>query len=113
MSIGFCHQMQLRYTYNEYANLLNKSRCYYCNDFYKTSKLSLALKTIINYLSQPLEGHESEKIGGIVGGAIITSNGKLTPNFEYIAKLREAQNKATIPGDFSSEKKVINQSLHI
>ena len=59
------------------------------------------------YFLQPFEGHESEKIGNIVSGAVITSNGKLTPNFEYIAGLREAQSKAAISGDFSSEKKVL------
>ena len=42
-----------------------------------------------------------------MSGAVITSNGKLTPSFEYIAGLREAQNRAAISGDFSSEKKVI------
>ena len=52
------------------------------------------------------EGHEAEKIGDIVSGAVITSNGKLTPNFEYIAKLREAPSNVVISGDFSSEKKV-------
>merc|ERR1719309_1497674 len=30
-----------------------------------------------------------EKMGSIVSGSVITSNGKLTPDFEYIAKLRE------------------------
>ena len=56
---------------------------------------------------QPFEGHELEKIGSVVGGAVITSNGKLTPSFEYIAKLREAQQKSALKGDFSSEKKVV------
>ena len=45
-------------------------------------------------------------MGDIVSGSVITSNGQLTPNFEYIAKLREAQSKVAISGDFSSEKKV-------
>ena len=55
---------------------------------------------------KPFEGHEAEKLGDIVSGAVITSNGQLTSNFEYIAKLREAQSKTVIAGDFSSEKKV-------
>jgi hypothetical protein len=29
-----------------------------------------------------------EKMGPIVAGSVITSNGVLTPEFEYIAKLR-------------------------
>ena len=58
------------------------------------------------YFVKPFEGHESEKIGSIVSGAVITSNGKLTPSFEYIAGLREAQSRVNVPGDFSSEKKV-------
>ena len=56
---------------------------------------------------KPFEGHEAEKLGDIVSGAVITSNGQLTSNFEYIAKLREAQSKTAIAGDFNSEKKVL------
>ncbi len=36
---------------------------------------------------KPFEENK-EKMGHIVAGSVITSNGKLTPNFEYIAKLR-------------------------
>ena len=47
-------------------------------------------------------------MGAVVSGSVITSNGKLTPNFEYIAGLRAANEAKTnsIPGDFNSEKKV-------
>ena len=45
-------------------------------------------------------------MGSIISGAVITSNGNLTPAFEYIAGLREAQSRVNVPGDFSSEKKV-------
>ena len=47
-------------------------------------------------------------MGQVVSGAVIASNGKLAPNFEYIAKLRQ-ENEASLapPGDFTSEKKVI------
>ena len=62
---------------------------------------------MINLSLKPFEGHEAEKLGDIVSGAVITSNGQLTSNFEYIAKLREAQSKTPITGDFSSEKKVM------
>ena len=48
-------------------------------------------------------------MGSIISGAVITSNGKLTPSFEYIAGLREAQSRVNVPGDFSSEKKVNSQ----
>ena len=49
---------------------------------------------------------EMDKIGPIVAGSVITTNGKLAPNFEYIAQLRE-QNAPKIGGDFSSEKKAL------
>ncbi len=41
---------------------------------------------IRNNASKPFDEVEQKKIGPIVAGAVITSNGKLTPNFEYIAK---------------------------
>merc|ERR1740128_612887 len=55
---------------------------------------------------KPLDETEREKIGPIVAGAVITTNGKLAPNFEYIADLRE-KNQPKIAGDFSSEKKAL------
>ena len=47
-------------------------------------------------------------------GSVITSNGNLTPNFEYIADLRAANESKNnvIPGDFTSEKKVSLNSLY-
>ena len=39
-------------------------------------------------MTPSLEPGHQEKMGPIVSGAVITSNGKLTPGFEYIAKLR-------------------------
>ena len=55
-----------------------------------------------------------DKMGGVVSGAVITSNGDLTPNFEYIAELRAANEAKTnvIPGDFNSEKKVSCSNSH-
>ena len=35
-------------------------------------------------------------MGPIVAGAVITSNGKLTPNFEYIADIRFAYKKMNL-----------------
>ena len=56
---------------------------------------------------QPFEEHEINKVGSVVSGAVITSNGKLTPGFEYIQTLREEnESTMTCPGDFNSEKKV-------
>jgi hypothetical protein len=55
---------------------------------------------------QPFEEHEREKMGSVVAGAVITSNGKLTKDFEYIADLRKSQERVTIPGDFHAQKKV-------
>ena len=57
-------------------------------------------------LVQPFEEHEINKIGPVISGSVICSNGKLTPKYEYIAKLRE-KNNTIIPGDFNSEKKVL------
>ena len=56
---------------------------------------------------QPFEEHEIGKIGDVVAGSVICSNGNLTPNFEYIAKLRAENEASAAPkGDFSTEKKV-------
>lgn len=58
--------------------------------------------------TQPFEEHEINKVGSVVSGAVITSNGKLTPGFEYIQTLREEnESTMTCPGDFNSEKKVL------
>merc|ERR1712203_1052476 len=43
---------------------------------------------------------------GIVAGAVITSNGRLTPKYEYIAKLR-AEKSVKVSGDFSSDRKAL------
>ena len=39
-----------------------------------------------NNASKPFDETERAKVGDIVAGAVITSNGKLTPKYEYIAK---------------------------
>ena len=54
---------------------------------------------------QEFENEETDKLGPVVSNAVITSNGKLTKNFEYIEDLRSANN--TVKGDFSGvERKV-------
>ena len=59
------------------------------------------------FIFQPFEEHEIGKIGDVVAGSVICSNGNLTPNFEYIAKLRAENEASAAPkGDFSTEKKV-------
>ena len=50
--------------------------------------------------------HEREKMGSIVSGAVITSNGSLAKDFEYIADLRKAHQRVNIPGDFHANKMV-------
>jgi hypothetical protein len=50
-------------------------------------------------------------MGPIVAGAVITSNGKLAKDFEYIAELRRAQQRVIIPGDFQAQKKVSGKHL--
>jgi len=59
--------------------------------------------------AQPFEGHEEEKMGSVVSGAVITSNGKLTDKFKYISDLREANmnGHTQVSGDFKSDKKVL------
>ena len=58
------------------------------------------------FIFQPFEEHEIGKIGDVVAGSVICSNGNLTPNFEYIAKLRAENEASAAPkGDFSTEKK--------
>ena len=39
--------------------------------------------------TKPFEENKA-KLGSIVAGAVITSNGKLTPDYEYISDLRAA-----------------------
>jgi hypothetical protein len=63
------------------------------------------LPTLLESFLQPFEEHERNKMGPVVSGAVITSNGKLSPSFEYIEKLRAAN--SIIQGDFSSEKKAL------
>ena len=48
---------------------------------------------------------QKSRLGDVVSGAVITSNGKLTPSFEYINELRS---KAVVQGDFSTvDRKVL------
>jgi len=63
-------------------------------------------KIVRSTASKPFDQTEQDKIGPIVSGAVITSNGKLTPNFEYISKLREEKN-VKILGDFSTERRAL------
>jgi len=56
--------------------------------------------------TKPFDERQQEKLGSIVAGSVITTNGKLAPNFEYIAKLRE-KNAVKITGDFSSDRKAL------
>jgi len=56
--------------------------------------------------TKPFDEKESERLGNVVSGAVITSNGKLTPKFEYIAELRE-KNAPKLAGDFSSDRKAL------
>ena len=45
-------------------------------------------------LPQALDETETSKLGPVVSNAVITSNGQLTPNFEYIDGLRKSQSEA-------------------
>merc|ERR1719443_1211167 len=50
---------------------------------------------------------EQKKMGPIVAGSVITTNGRLADKFKYIADLRREKNAAMLEGDFSSDKKVL------
>ena len=50
---------------------------------------------------------EQKKMGDIVAGSVITTNGRLADKFKYIADLRREKNAAMLEGDFTSEKKVL------
>ena len=50
---------------------------------------------------------ERKKMGDIVAGSVITTNGRLADKFKYIADLRREKSAAMLEGDFTSEKKVL------
>lgn len=75
-------------------------------DFFGGLLLPHVMDILKSDAEQPFEEHEINKIGPVISGSVICSNGKLTPKYEYIAKLRE-KNNTIIPGDFNSEKKVL------
>ena len=53
------------------------------------------------------DSEERAKLGDVVSGAVITSNGHLTDDFQYIDELRNSS--VQIKGDFSGvERKVQN-----
>lgn len=55
---------------------------------------------------QDFNEEEQSRLGNIVSGAVITSNGKLTKNFEYIDELRRVSTQTL--GDFAGvEHKVL------
>ena len=51
--------------------------------------------------------NEQKKMGPIVAGSVITTNGRLADKFKYIADLRKEKAAAKIEGDFSSAQKVL------
>merc|ERR550532_3433804 len=50
---------------------------------------------------------ERKKMGDIVAGSVITTNGRLADKFKYIADLRREKNATMLEGDFSSASKVL------
>lgn len=50
---------------------------------------------------------EEESFGPVVSGAVIASNGKLTPNFEYIMELRAKKRRESIQASRSSGSKSV------
>ena len=60
-----------------------------------------------NSAEKPFDEAEKKKVGDIVAGSVITSNGSLTDKYKYIADLRKDKMETALQGDFSSEKKVL------
>jgi len=73
--------------------------------------LQVPLKVGLKISFQPFEELQRQKVGQVVSKAVITSNGKLTDDFKYIADLRSAQDRIIIPGDFKAQKKVSFRDL--
>lgn len=73
-------------------------------DFFGDHLLPFAMDILQSDASKPLDAHN---FSAPVFGAIITSNGKLTPNYEYIAELRETNRERSRhkSGDISAEGK--------
>lgn len=73
-------------------------------DFFGDHLFPFAMDILQSDASKPLDAH---KFPSPVYGAIITSNGKLTPNYEYIADLRESNRERSRhkSGDISAEGK--------
>lgn len=57
--------------------------------------------------SDPNVPFEEWECDPVVKGAVITSNGRLTPNFQYIADLRAKKNKAKFGKRPNTEKTVL------
>lgn len=74
-------------------------------DFFGDLLLPHVLDICRSDAKKPFEDNK-EKMGDIVAGATITSNGSLTPKFEYIADLRKS-NEGRVLGDFSSPRKAL------
>ena len=55
-------------------------------DFFGDLLLPHVENIVKNNASKPFDEVERAKVGDIVAGAVITSNGKLTPKYEYISK---------------------------
>lgn len=71
-------------------------------DFFGDLLIPFAMDILQSDASKPLDAHN---FSGPVYNAIITSNGKLTPNYQYIAELRENNNRSRHKSDSSSEGK--------
>lgn len=71
-------------------------------DFFGDLLIPFAMDILTSDATKPLEAHN---FTAPVYNAIITSNGKLTPNYEYIAELRESNNRSKHKSDVSAEGK--------
>jgi alpha-aminoadipic semialdehyde synthase len=78
-------------------------------DFFGDLLFPHVLDILKSDATQELDETEIAKLGPVVSNAVITSNGKLTPNFQYIDDLRKSQTASTFQtmGDFKGvERKV-------
>ena len=76
-------------------------------DFFGDLLLPHVENILKNSAEKPFDEAEKKKMGDIVAGSVITSNGALTDKYKYIADLRREKMETNLQGDFSSDKKVL------
>ena len=71
---------------DEICGLDNLSLHREATDFFGDLLIPHVENIVKNNAAKPFDEKERAKVGDIVAGAVITSNGKLTPKYEYISE---------------------------